>query len=85
MHESEKEGKFHFGDNITKDMLDFIQGHNTELDFSGDFQVVNFILVLSSILIIIVVLIIVISALMYRKRVYSYYNYSNDEFEEVNK
>ena len=85
MHESEKEGKFHFGDNTTKDMLDFVQGHNTELNFSSDFQVVNFILLLSSILIVLVIFIIVVSALLCRNREYSKFDYSNDEFEEVNK
>ena len=75
IHENEKEGKFNLGDNTTNDMLEFIKGHNTELDFSSDFKVVNFIILLSSIMIVLVVLIVVISALMCNKRGYLRYDY----------
>ena len=74
IHMGENEGKYNFGDNNTKDMLDFIQGHNTELDFSGDFQLVNFIVLLSSIIVVVVVFAIVISALMCNKRGYLKYD-----------
>ena len=68
IHKIENEGKFDLGDNTTKDMLEFIQGHNTELDFSNDFQLVNFIILLVSIIIVVVVFLVVISVLMCNKR-----------------
>ena len=80
IHKIEKEGKFNLGDNTTNDMLEFIQGHNTELDFSSDFQLVNFIILLVSIIIVVVVLLIVISALMCNKR--GYLKYENPETNE---
>ena len=86
IHRSEIEGNFNFGDNNTKDMLDFIQGHNTELDFNSDFKLVNFIILLSSIIVVVVVFAIVIWALMCNKR--GYLKYDNPKagqyMEEVN-
>ena len=88
VHKNEKEGKFNLGDNTTKDMLDFIQGHNTELDFSNDFQFVNFIILLSSLVIVIVVIIVVASALICNKRTFLRYDEHNtneyipDNFDE---
>jgi hypothetical protein len=87
IHKDEKEGGFKLGDNTTNDMLDFIQGHNTELDFSSDFQFVNFIILVSSIIIVVVVLFIVISALMCNKRGYLKYDYTRaneNSFENEN-
>ena len=86
IHKNEKEGNFNLGDNTTNDMLEFIQGHNTELDFSNDFQLVNLIILLSSIIVVVVVLFIVISALMCNKRGYLKYDYPgvNDYVEETN-
>ena len=83
IHENEKEGEFNLGDNTTNDMLEFIQGHNTELDFSSDFKFVNFIILLSSIAIVIIVLSIVISALMCNKRGYvKYYDQNESQYLE---
>ena len=87
VHKNEKEGKFNLGDNTTKDMLEFIQGHNTELDFSSDFQLVNIIILISSVVIVVVVVIIVASALMCNKRSGLRYENTNeyviDSFEET--
>ena len=87
VHKNEKEGKFNLGDNTTEDMLEFIQGHNTELDFSSDFQLVNIIILISSVVIVVVVVIIVASALMCNKRSGLRYENTNeyviDSFEET--
>ena len=88
VHKNEKEGKFNLGDNTAKDKLDFIQGHNTELDFSSDFKTVNFIILMSSLVIVFVVMIVVIWALLCNKRTYLRYDedhtneYVTDNFNE---
>ena len=91
IHKSEKEGKFDLGDDTKNDLVDFIQGHNTELDFGGDFKFVNFIILLISIIIVSVVLIFIIYSLMFNKRGYLKYETSgknNDDepyIEDYNK
>ena len=82
VHKNEKEGKFNLGDNYTNDMLEFIQGHNTELDFSNDFQMINFIILLSSLVIVVVVIGVVFSALICNKRGHLKYELHEETYEE---
>ena len=82
VHKSEKEGEFKLGDNYTNDMLEFIQGHNTELDFNNDFQTINFIILLSSLIIVVVVVGVVISALICNKRGQLKYELHEETYEE---
>ena len=80
IHKNEGKGKFNFGDNTKNDVVDFIQGHNAELDFNGDFNLVNLIILISSIVIVIVVLIIIISNLICDKK--GYLKYEKHEMNE---
>ena len=82
VHKNEKEGKFNLGDNYTNDMLEFIQGHNTELDFNNDFQMINFIILLSSLVIVVVVVGVVISALVCNKRGHLKYELHEETYEQ---
>ena len=82
VHKNEKEGKFNLGDNYTNDMLEFIQGHNTELDFSNDFQMINFIILLSSLVIVVIVVGVVISALICNKKGHLKYEINEETYEE---
>jgi hypothetical protein len=67
LHHSESENKFYLGDNNRPDMVDFIQGHNTELD-RKNFSTINFIILISSIIIVIIVIAIVLSVLLCGKK-----------------
>jgi hypothetical protein len=80
IHKSEKEGKFNLGDNTNNKVVDFVQGHNTELDFSNDFKLVNFIILLTSIAIVVVVIVVVVSNLLCSKR--EYLKYGTQEYAE---
>ena len=86
IHQNENQGKFNLGDNTQNNNLEFVQGHNTELDFNSDFNTVNFIILLSSIIIVVVVLFIVISSLMCNKKGYLKNDYPGvtDYTEETN-
>jgi transcription antitermination factor NusG len=91
IHKNENEGKFGLGDNNNNEMLEFIQGHNTELDFGGDFRFINFIILLTSVIIVVLVIIVVIiSALLCNKRGYLRYDepnnieYMEETYEENN-
>ena len=90
IHKNENEGKFGLGDNNNNEMLEFIQGHNTELDFGGDFRFINFIILLTSVIIVVLVIIVVISALLCNKRGYLRYDepnnieYIEETYEENN-
>ena len=90
LHHDEGENKFHLGDNNRPDMIDFIQGHNTELD-KREFSTINFIILITSIVIVAVVLIIVLSVLLCGRKKLTYeeqqqeneYN-AEDQHNEVN-
>ena len=63
LHHNETEQKFHLGDNNRDEMIEFIQGHNTELD-RKEFSTINYIILITSICIVVVVVIIVLSVLL---------------------
>ena len=71
LHDGESENQFHLGDNNNQDMVDFIQGHNTELD-GKDFRTLNFIILLISIIIVAVVLVVVLSVLLCGRKKLTY-------------
>jgi hypothetical protein len=71
LHHSEAENKFHLGDNNKNDMVEFIQGHNTELD-GKEFRTINFILIIVSIIIIGVVVVVVLSVLLCGRKKLTY-------------
>ena len=77
LHHSESENKFNLGDIKRDDMIDFIQGHNTELDRKG-FSTINFIILISSICIVVVVIIIVLSVLLCSKKKLTYEQQENE-------
>ena len=83
IHKIEKKGKFSLGDDNNKDVVEFVQGHNTELDDNKNFNLFNFIILLSSILIIIIVILIVIIALMCKKKEFSLYQNIGEESNEL--
>ena len=66
--EIHKNNVFNLGDNINKDMVDFVEGHNTELDISEGFKTVNFIIFLSSLIIVGIIVIIILYILFWNKR-----------------
>ena len=67
IHHGEAENKFHLGDNNKDNMVDFIQGHNTELD-KKELTTVNYIILISSIFIVIVVIVLIFSFLLCTKK-----------------
>ena len=71
LHHSEEENKFHLGDNNRDDMVEFIQGHNTELDRKG-LSTINYIILITSICIVAVIVIIVLSVLLCSKKRLTY-------------
>ena len=71
LHHGEIENKFNFGDNNRKDMVDFIEGHNTELDKKG-FNTINYIILISSLIIIVIVVIIIVLVLFYGRKKLTY-------------
>jgi cell division protein FtsL len=71
LHHGEAENKFHFGDINKIDMVDFIEGHNTELD-KKEFTTINFIILVTSIVIVIVVVMIVLLVLFCGKKKLTY-------------
>ena len=87
IHHSESENKFHFGDNNKDDMIDFIQGHNTELD-RKEFSSVNLIILITSILLVTIIILIVVSVLLCGKKKLIYEvkenEYVEDEIEDNN-
>ena len=88
LHHSEKENKFHLGDNNNAKTIHFIRGHNTELD-KKEFSMINFVILLVSIVIVAIVLIIVLSVLLCGKRGLKYERQENEytpdsQPEEIN-
>ena len=91
LHHSESENKFHLGDNNREDMVDFIEGHNTELDKKG-FSTINYVILITSIAIVVVVLIVVLSVLLCGRKKLTYEeqqeqdqeNTADDQPNEIN-
>ena len=85
LHHSETEQKFHLGDNNRDDMIEFIQGHNTELD-RKEFSTINYIILISSICIVGIIVVIVLSVLLCgrKKLVYENEFTSEESPNEIN-
>ena len=81
LHHGETENKFHLGDNNNNDMIDFVQGHNTELD-GKEFRTLNFIILLISIIIIAIVLVVVLSVLLCGRKKLTYEQQQGEENNE---
>ena len=82
LHHSETEQKFHLGDNNRDDMIEFIQGHNTELD-RKEFSTINYIILITSICIVAVVVIIVLSVLLCGRKKLTYVQENEYNSEET--
>ena len=82
IHKNEKKGKFTLGDDDNKESVEFIQGHNTELDDNKDFNFFNLTILLSSILIVVIVILVVVIALMCKKKEFALYENISDEPNE---
>ena len=81
MHAGEEENTFHLGDNNKIDMVDFVEGHNTELELK-EFRTLNLIIVLISIIIIVIVIVIVLFVLMCGKKKLTYEQQQEESAEE---
>ena len=81
LHHSEAENTFHLGDNNRDDTVDFIQGHNTELD-RKEFSTINFIILLISIVIVIIVIVVVLSVLLCGRKKLTYEQQENEYTNE---
>ena len=83
IHSVENETKFKLGDNNKEENIDFVLGHNTELD-KKDFSGLNYIIFISSIVIVFVVIVIVLSALLCGKKRLAYETKDNEYISEEN-
>ena len=81
LHHSEIDNKFHLGDNNRDDMIEFIQGHNTELD-RKEFSTINYIILISSICIVVIVIIVVLSVLLCGRKKLTYEQQENEYTSE---
>ena len=81
LHHGETENKFHLGDNNKIDMVDFVEGHNTELDIK-EFRTLNFVIILISIIIIAIVIAVVLSVLMCGRKKLTYEQQQEESAEE---
>ena len=66
--EVHKNNVFNLGDNINKDMVDFVEGHNTELDTNEEFKTFNFIVFLTSLIIVGIIVTIILFILFWNKK-----------------
>jgi hypothetical protein len=66
--EIHKNDVFNLGDNTQKDMVDFVEGHNTELEIGEEFKTVNFIIFLSSLIIVGIIVSIILFILFFNKK-----------------
>lgn len=78
LHHSEEENKFHLGDNNNQNMVEFIQGHNTELD-GKEFRTINFVLLITSFIIIGIIVIVVLSVLLCGRKKLTYEQKEEEE------
>ena len=78
--EVHKNNEFNLGDDLDKDMVDFVEGHNTELDMNEEFKTVNFIIFIISLIIVGIIVIIIIYFLFWNKKGNLKYE-SRDEVE----
>ena len=66
--EIHKNNVFNLGDNVKKDMVDFVEGHNTELDAKKEFNTFNFIIFLTSMIIVGIIVLIILFILFWNKK-----------------
>ena len=71
LHHSETHNRFHLGDNNNNNTVEFIQGHNTELD-GKEFRAINFVLLIISIIIIGIIVVVVLSVLLCGRKKLTY-------------
>lgn len=85
IHKKEKEEQFNLGDNDNKEVVEFIKGSNKELERIYDLKLLNYILLVFSILVVVIVLLIVIIVLICkRKDISTYQNIIADENKHLN-
>jgi hypothetical protein len=80
IHHTEQDNKFHLGDNNRDYMVDFIRGHNTELD-RKEFTTVNYIILISSVIIVCVIMFIVIGVLLCGRKKLTYEEQEQEQQE----
>ena len=83
IHKNENDDNFNYGDNGNKEEVRFIKGKNRELD-SIDFNLVNFLILLISILVIVVLLFVAIISLLLNKKGYIKYLNLSEETNKLN-
>ena len=66
--EIHKNNVFNLGDNTNKDMVDFVEGHNTELDVNEEFKAFNFVIFLTSMIIVGIIVSIILFILFFNKK-----------------
>ena len=77
IHHGEIENTFNLGDTNRDDMVEFIQGHNTELD-RKEVSTINYIILISSIIIVGIVVFVVLSVLLCSKKKLTYEQQENE-------
>ena len=83
LHHSEAENQFHLGDNYRDNMVDFIQGHNTELDRKG-LSTINYFILIVSIVIVAIIVIVVLSVLLFGRKKLTYEQQENEYTPDEN-
>ena len=66
--EFHKDNVFKLGDNTNKDVVDFVEGHNTELDLNEEFKAVNFFIFLTSMIIVGIIVVVILFILFWNKK-----------------
>ena len=66
--EFHKNNEFKLGDNTDKDLISFVEGHNTELENIEEFKTVNFVIFLSSMIIVGIIVSIILFILFFNKK-----------------
>ena len=82
LHHGENENNFSLGD-IKNDIVDFIQGHNTELD-RKDVNTINYIVLITSIILVIIVIIVIFCILICYKNIFYKQHENEYNIEEQN-
>ena len=66
--EFHKNNEFKLGDNTDKDLINFVEGHNTELENIEEFKTINFVIFLSSMIIVGIIVSIILFILFFNKK-----------------
>ena len=77
LHHGELEKRFYFGHSNNDNMVDFIEGHNTELD-RKDLSTLNFIIFITSLIIVTVIIVFIFSVLCCNKKKLAYEQQENE-------